>query len=233
MINAIAGAGALLTFPILLALGLPPLSANVTNSIGVVPGSIATAVGFRAELSTQKILLRRLVPLTAVGSLAGGLLLFVLPSRTFGLMAPGLLGIGAALSLAQPFLARRLATVRPSRNTMALMVTTFLTAVYGGYFGSGVGVIFFALLGVFAAETIHRMNAVKTVLQALANGAAGLLFCFIAPVNWPVAITLGFSTAVGGPLGARLSRHIPAAGIRYSIGVIGLAAATTLAFRGI
>jgi uncharacterized membrane protein YfcA len=227
MINAIAGAGALLTFPVLISLGLTPLQANVSNSIAVVPGNISSSFGFRQELRAQKPLLHRVVLPAALGSLAGGALLFVLPERIFTIIVPGLLGLSAVLVLLQPVVTRRL---RPaSVHNGPLVVTTFLAAVYGGYFGTGVGVIFFALLGLFASGTVHERNAVKIVLQGLANGVAGILFCFIAPVNWPVTLVFGLSTAVGGPIGAHLSRKIPAAPLRYAIGTLGLAAAVRFA----
>jgi uncharacterized protein len=227
VINGIAGAGALLTFPVLVALGLSPLQANVSNSIGVVPGNIAASVGFRRELRTQRPLLRKVVLPAAAGSLVGGALLFVLPERIFTFIVPGLLGLGAILTLLQPVVAKKLRAM--SVHSGPPWAATFVTAAYGGYFGVGVGVIFFALLGMFAKGTTHELNAVKTVLQALANGVAGLLFCFIAPVNWPVTIVFGLSTAVAGPIGAHLSRKIPPAPLRYTIGMLGLAAAVKFA----
>ncbi len=227
MINAIAGAGALLTFPVLISLGLTPLQANVSNSIAVVPGNISASFGFRQELRTQKPVLRRVVLPAAAGSILGGALLFVLPERIFTVIVPGLLGLGALLVLLQPVVNRKLKSTAVHSGPLALVI--FVASVYGGYFGTGVGVIFFALLSLFTPGTTHQHNAVKTVLQALANGVAGLLFCFIAPVNWPVTIVFGLSTAVAGPIGARLSRRIPAAPLRYTIGTLGLAAAVKFA----
>jgi uncharacterized protein len=227
VINGIAGAGALLTFPVFLALGLTPLQANVCNSIGVVPGNIGASISFRRELRTQKPLLRKVVPIAAVGSLIGGGLLFVLPERVFTYLVPGLLGLGAILVLLQPVITRKLRSTEAHRGPLRSSV--FATAIYGGYFGTGVGVIFFALLGLFTKGSTHQMNAVKTVLQALANGVAGILFCFIAPVHWPVTLVFGLTTAIAGPIGAYLSRRIPAAPLRYIIGTLGLAAAIRLA----
>jgi uncharacterized membrane protein YfcA len=227
VINGIAGAGALLTFPVFVALGLSPLQANVSNSIGVVPGNIAASVGFRRELRARAPLLRRVILPATAGSLVGGALLFVLPERIFTFLVPGLLGVGAVLTLFQPLVAKKLKTM--SIHNGPLPASIFVAAIYGGYFGVGVGVIFFALLGLFASGTTHELNAVKTVLQALANGVAGLLFCFIAPVNWPVTIVFGLSTMVSGPLGAHLSRKIPPKPLRYVIGTLGLAAAVRFA----
>jgi hypothetical protein len=223
LINGIVGAGALLTFPAFVALGLSPLAANVSNSIGVVPGNVAASITFRRELRVQGPLLRRVVPLAMAGSLLGGVLLFVIPERVFMFIVPGLLGMGAILTLLQPLVVKRVRAATLHKGP--LRTTTFLTATYGGYFGTGVGVIFFGLLGLFAKGTTHELNAVKTVLQGLANGVAGVLFCFIAPVNWPVTLVFGLSTAVAGPLGAHLSRKIPATPLRLAIGTLGLAAA--------
>jgi uncharacterized membrane protein YfcA len=224
VINGIAGAGALLTFPVFVALGLSPMAANVSNSIGVVPGNVAASIGFRRELAVQVPVLRRVVIPAAAGSLLGGALLFVFPEHVFTVLVPGLLGLGAILTLLQPIVAS--GPLRPEAvRSGPLATATFLTAVYGGYFGTGVGVIFFALLGLFAPGTTHELNAVKTVLQGLANGVAGVLFCFIAPVNWPVTLVFGLSTAISGPLGAHLSRKIPATPLRYTIGALGLASA--------
>jgi uncharacterized protein len=138
VINGIAGAGALLTFPVFVALGLTPLQANVCNSIGVVPGNIGASISFRRELRQQRELVRRVVPVAAVGSLLGGGLLFVLPERVFSYVVPGLLGLGAVLVLVQPVVVRWLRRVDGRRGP--LRTSLFFTSVYGGYFGTGVGV---------------------------------------------------------------------------------------------
>lgn len=231
MLNAVAGAGALLTFPLMVGLGLSPLAANVTNCVGVVPGSIAAVVGFRKELRGQGPTLRKVVPPAAIGSVVGAVLLFTLPSKVFDYAAPGLLALGALLVLTQPLLAKRLRTIAPHHNNTALTTSMFANGAYGGYFGAGVGIIFAALLGLLVTIDTHRMNAVKNVLQTVANGVAGLIFCFTAPVNWPAAIVLAATTAIGGPLGARLARHLPATALRSVIGVVGLVTASTLLLR--
>jgi uncharacterized protein len=227
VVNAIAGAGALLTFPVFLAMGMTPLQANVANCIGVVPGNIASTVTFRRELATQKPLLRRLILPAAVGSLIGGLILFALPERVFTYLVPILLGLGAVLVLVQPLVAKRLRRTATHRGPLRSLI--FGTSVYGGYFGTGIGVIFFAVLGLFAKGTAHQLNAVKVVLQGIANGVAGVLFCFIAPVPWPQTVVFGLATMISGPVGAYLSRKIPPAPLRYIIGTLGLVAAVRLA----
>ncbi|ALG12271.1 hypothetical protein AOZ06_40285 [Kibdelosporangium phytohabitans] len=227
VINAIAGAGALLTFPVFLALGLTPLQANVANCIGVVPGNFASTIGFRRELAVQKPLLRRIALPAAIGSLIGGLVLFALPEKVFTYLVPALLGLGALLVLVQPLVAKRLRSAQKHRGPLKSVI--FTTSVYGGYFGTGIGVIFFAVLGLFAKGTTHELNAVKVVLQGIANGVAGVLFCFIAPVPWPETLVFGAATMIAGPVGAYLSRKIPPAPLRYVIGVLGLVAAVRIA----
>ncbi|QUQ68486.1 sulfite exporter TauE/SafE family protein [Kutzneria sp. CA-103260] len=231
MLNAVAGAGAILTFPLMVGLGLSPLAANVTNCVGVVPGSIAATIRLRGDLRGQGRTLRKVVPPAAIGSVLGVILLFTLPSKVFDYAAPGLLALGAVLVLTQPLLAKKLRAVAPHRNKPALTASMLANGAYGGYFGAGVGIIFAALLGLLVTDDAHRMNALKNVLQTVANGVAGLIFCFTAPVNWPAAIVLAATTAIGGPLGARLARHLPATALRSVIGVLGLITASTLMLR--
>ncbi|HLI24578.1 MAG TPA: sulfite exporter TauE/SafE family protein [Acidimicrobiales bacterium] len=230
-VNAIAGAGSLITFPTLVAVGLTPLSANVTNSIGVVPGNLSGTWGFRRELGGQGRRLGLLATPAALGSILGGVLVLILPPHTFALVAPVLLGVGAIITLVQPAISRVVNQSETRRNAAALIGGVFVVAVYGGYFGSGIGVLFIALLTIFVAETLPRLNAFKTVLQALSNGVAGILFAVFAPVNWWLALTLAVSSAAGGPVGARLSLLIPAKWLRLVIGVLGLVAAVLLALR--
>ena len=231
MLNAVAGAGAILTFPLMVGLGLSPLAANVTNCVGVVPGSIAATIRLRKDLRGQWPTLRKVMPPAAIGSVLGVILLFTLPSKVFDYAAPGLLALGAVLVLTQPLLAKKLRSISPHRNKPALTATMLANGAYGGYFGAGVGIIFAALLGLLVTDDTHRMNALKNVLQTVANGVAGLIFCFTAPVNWPAAIVLAVTTAIGGPLGARLARHLPATALRSVIGVLGLITASTLLLR--
>lgn len=222
-VNTLAGAGALLTFPVLVAVGLPPLAANVTNDIGVVPGNVAGVIALRAGLAGQRRLLRVTVPLTVAGSIAGAVLLLMAPARVFEIAAPVLLLAASVLTAVQPKLARL--TRRADRERHGwLRATVAAIAVYGGYFGTGIGVLFVAVLGLFVKEDLGRLGAVKTLLQLLSNGVAGLLFVFVAPVHWPAALILALGTTIGGPVGARLARHISARRLRQVICVIGVAA---------
>jgi uncharacterized membrane protein YfcA len=228
-INTIAGAGSLLTYPVLVAVGLPPLAANVTNDIGVVPGNISGAVGLRANLEGQRPLLRRLVPRVVVGSLVGAVLLLVAPASAFAWAAPPLLLVASALTLAQPALARRSPPGSSRRRPLHAAVDAI--AVYGGYFGTGIGLLFMATLGLFVDEDLHRLNAVKTILQLLANGLAGVLFALVAPVHWYAAAALAGGSLAGGQVGAWVAARIPAAPLRVVVAVIGLAAGLWLLAR--
>lgn len=233
MVNTIAGAGSLVTFPVLVALGLPPLTANVTNSLGVVPGSVTGAMRFGEQLKGAGARLKVVVPLAAVGSLAGGVLLVALPGRGFALVAPALVGVASLLMLLQPMISRHVELDPHASSAHPRLFGSCIvaTAVYGGYFGTGIGVLFFAVLGTFVADTPARLNAVKTVLQGVANGVAGILFAFVAPVNWVVAAVLGVATACGAPVGARLSVRMRPGPLRVVIGCFGIAAAIVLGLR--
>jgi uncharacterized membrane protein YfcA len=210
-VNTLAGAGSLLSFPVLVAVGLSPLAANVTNDIGIVPGNASGVVSLRGDLTGQGPLLRTLLPLTAGGSLTGGTLLLVAPAHVFEVAAPVLL------------------SGRPHAGWMRATIAA--VAVYGGYFGTGIGVLFVAVLGLFLHESIRQLNSVKTLLQLVSNGVAGILFAFVAPVHWTAALVLAVSSSIGAPVGGRLSRVIPAAGLRAVITVVGVGASGYLFWR--
>lgn len=235
-LNAIAGAGSLITFPVLIAFGLSPLVANVSNCIGVTAGNISATIAFRRELSHQWPAIHRMLWSAAIGSIVGGIILLALPSSVFDFIAPLLVAIGAVLTLLQPWLVKRITASRaPSTHRgqgIAFQVFIFLIALYGGYFGSGIGLLFFAVLSLwFVDSSVHELDGVKSVLQGLSNGCAGLLFCFAAPVSWPATIVLLLSGLIGGPIGVVLARRIPAKPLRMGIGVCGLMAAVLIAIR--
>jgi uncharacterized protein len=229
-VNTVAGAGSLLTYPILVGLGLSPLAANVTNDIGVVPGSISGAVGLRRSLRGQQPLLRQLIPRAVIGSLVGAGLLLAAPAVAFAWAAPPLLLVASGLTLAQPYLTRR-AGPGPSTRRRTFHATIDAIAVYGGYFGTGIGLLFMATLGLFVDESTLRLSATKTVLQLLANGVAGVLFAFVAPVHWGDAAALAGGSMVGGQAGAWLAGRIPAGALRATVAVIGLGAGLWLLAR--
>jgi uncharacterized protein len=226
-INVIAGAGSLLTYPLLIALGLPPVAANVSNDIGMVPGNLSGVMGLRGDLTGQRQLLRTLVPRAMVGSVIGAGALLLAPGSAFAWVAPPLLLLASGLTLGQPMLARR--TRRDAQRGRLLHLSVDATSVYGGYFGTGIGLMFMAVLGVFRDETPAQLNAVKTVLQLVANGLAGVVFALVAPVDWPAAAALACGSVAGGQLGARLARHVSASMLRTIVASVGIAAAVWLA----
>jgi len=223
-INTIVGSGSLLTFPTLLAFGYPPVVANVSNTVGLVPGSISGAVGYRRELRGQA---RRVVLFCAVGAaggLTGAVLLLALPATSFERVVPFLV-LGACLLVAlQPRLSRAVADRRSAtarEHPLPLLGGVYLTGIYGGYFGAAQGVILIALLGIFLPDDIQRLNALKNVITAVVNGIAGVVFVLVAPISWLPALLLGAGAIVGGQVGALVGRRLPPTALRGIIVVVG------------
>jgi uncharacterized membrane protein YfcA len=221
----------LITFATLLAIGYAPVTANVSNTIGLVFGGASGALGYRRELGGQ----RRRVVLLGMGSLAGGItgavLLLTLPSSVFDAVVPVLILVACALVVVQPRLSRFVVARRRKvveHGGAVLWLGIFLTGVYGGYFGAAQGVILLALLGIFIAEHVQHLNAAKNVLALAANGVAALLFVFVADVAWDVAVLIALGSIVGGQIGAHVGRRLPATWLRVLIVVVGLVAAIRL-----
>ncbi len=239
-INTIAGSGSLLTFPTLLALGIPARTANMSNTVGLVPGSLSGVVGYRRELVGQGRRLAVLAPAAAVGGIVGGLLLLVLPASAFEVVVPFLVALSVALLAAQPrlqrwLLERRGAAGQTSDGTAAdqhhgalLVGSIGLVAVYGGYFGAAQGVIFVAVLGVFLVDSLQRINATKNLLALIANLVAALLFVTRGGIAWEVSGLIAIGSIAGGQLGAHFGRRIPADTLRLLIMAVGTAAAARL-----
>ena len=205
-INTIVGSGSLITFPTLLAFGYPPVVANVSNTVGLVPGSISGAVGYRPELAGQRQEVTRLGVVAAAGGLSGAVLLLALPPTSFQRIVPYLVLLAVVLVLIGPSISRRMAAHRAAggRSTRpALFVLIYLTSVYGGYFGAGQGVLFVGVLGIFLSESLQRINALKNALTVLVNGVAALLFIAVAPVAWGPVVLLAIGSIVGGQVGAK------------------------------
>lgn len=228
-INVIVGSGSLLTFPTLLALGYPPVVANVSNTVGLVPGSASGVYGYRRELSGQRGRAIRLGLASAVGALIGGLLLLTLPAAAFEVIVPALIGVACVLVVVQPRLSawvggRR----RHPHGGPWLFVTVLLSGVYGGYFGAAQGVVLLALLGIFLNENLQRVNAVKNVLAGVVNGTAALLFVLVAHVEWWAVLCIAAGSTLGGLLGASIGRRLPPVVLRVLIVVVGIAAIVKL-----
>ena len=237
-INTVVGSGTLITFPVLLALGVPPVVANVSNTIGLAPGSFAGAWAMRPELRGQRSRILRLGPLSLVGGIIGAVLLLLLPASAFAAIVPVLIAIGCVLVLLQPVLSRRVAARRerldaeggkPRRGGAAVLGAGVLgTGVYGGYFGAAQGVLLIGILGIGLDEPLPRINALKNVLAMLVNGVAGIVFIIVSDVNWPVAVAIGVGAVLGAQLGAKVGRRLPPTVYRVIIVAVGVAAIVNL-----
>lgn len=237
-VNTVVGSGTLLTFPVLLAVGLPPVTANVSNALGLVPGSVSGAVGYRRELAGQRRRVLRLGAAALLGALAGATLLVTLPSDAFDMVVPVLVAVALILVVAQPRLARAVQRRRERAGTTAhpdgglpLQAGLLLSSAYGGYFGAAQGVIYLALMGLLLDEDLQRTNAVKNILGAIVNGTAAVFFLFVAHFDWTAVLLIAVGSTAGGQLGARIGRRLPPTVLRAVIVVVGIAAIVQLLLR--
>ncbi|MFI0354435.1 sulfite exporter TauE/SafE family protein [Actinomadura sp. 9N407] len=238
-INAIVGSGSLITFPTLLALGYPPVVANVSNNVGLVSGNLSGAYGYRRELKGQRGRLLRLGSASLIGALAGGLLLLSLPPEAFDIIVPGLIMIALVLVVVQPRLqgwlqARRegMERHRPDGGP-ALWLGVLATGVYGGYFGAAQGIVLIAILGLALDDDLQRLNGAKNAMAAVVNGTAALLFIAMwllsdTVIDWWVVLLIAVGSTIGGLLGAKVGRRIPPLVLRGVIVVVGVAAIVQL-----
>jgi uncharacterized membrane protein YfcA len=226
-INTVVGSGTLFTFPVLLAFGYSPVVANVSNTVGLVPGSVSGAVGYRRELADQG---RRLVPLTAAsisGGILGAILLLSLPASAFQAIVPVFIAIALIMIVLQPRLSGVLERHRAAGRVHAGPVATvgvFAGGVYGGYFGAAQGILVLAILSLALDEDLQRINAVKVVLTGLVNLVSGIVFIFAAHVAWGPAGLIAGGSVLGGVIGARTGRRLPPTALRALIVVVGIAA---------
>jgi uncharacterized membrane protein YfcA len=232
-INTVVGSGTLITFPTLLAFGVPPVTANVSNTIGLVPGSVSGVIGYRRELEGQRSRILRIGVASLVGGVLGGVLLLVLPDDAFSAIVPVLVGLGILLVVFQKRItawveARHGQPGAPVRNptTGAWWVWPAVlgAGVYGGYFGAAQGVLLMGIMGVGIAESMQRLNALKNVLAAIVNAVAGLLFALVADVDWKIVALIGVGSVIGGQIGATVGRRLPGPVLRGTIVVVGLVA---------
>lgn len=234
-INTMVGSGTLITFPVLLAVGLPPVTANVSNSLGLVPGSLSGAIGYRRELRGQRSRVLRLGGAALAGGLIGAALLIGLPAEAFRMIVPALIGLALVLVVAQPRLSRAVRRRRERNGTAAhpdggcaLLVLLLLASAYGGYFGAAQGVLYLSVMGLLLSEDLQRINAVKNVLALLVNGVAAVFFLFVADFDWTAVLLVAAGSAVGGLLGARIGRALSPVLLRAVIVAVGLAAIVQL-----
>lgn len=229
-INTVVGSGTLITFPTLLAFGVPPVTANVSNTLGLVPGSVSGAIGYRADLAGQRDRILGLVAATGIGAAIGATLLLVLPSSAFKAIVPALIILGLVLVLLGPRLSERAA----ARATAAGWETApdagwvppavLGAGIYGGYFGAAQGVIVLGILGAGVHQTLQTNNAVKNVVVACSNALAAVIFIFAGHMDWVIVALLAVGAAIGGQVGATVGRRLHPNVLRALIVVVGVTA---------
>jgi uncharacterized membrane protein YfcA len=241
-INAVVGSGTLVTFPVLLAVGLPPVTATISNSLGLVPGNLAGSLGYRRELTGQRWLLLRLLPASVLGALTGAFLLLHLPASSFEAIVPVLVGLAVVLVAVQPLVSRALARRRaddevPGRigagRLAALFAGAYATGSYGGYFAASQGVLQIGVFGLLLRESLQRLNAIKNVLTLAVNGVAAGAYVVVATdrVDWRAAGLVAAGSLLGGYVGARFGRRLPPAVLRTAIVALGCVAIAVLLTR--
>jgi uncharacterized membrane protein YfcA len=225
-VNTIVGSGTLITFPTLLAVGYSPVLANVSNTVGLAPGSVSGAWGYRAELRGQRRRLQTLGVASLLGGVTGGALLLTLPEGAFRAIVPVLIALSCVLVLIQPWLTARVSALgrHPEHGGPPLFLGVYLAGVYGGYFGAAQGVLLIALLGLFLDEHLQRVNAAKNVLAGLVNGVAALFFIVVSDVAWQAAALIAVGSVVGAQIGARVGRRIPSRTLRGLVALVGVVA---------
>jgi uncharacterized membrane protein YfcA len=226
-VNTVVGSGTLITFPVLLAFGYTPVTANVSNTIGLVPGSLSGAVGYRRELAGQRPRAIRFGVASVLGGATGAVLLLILPASAFKTIVPVFIAVALVLVILQPRINRLLASgAVGSWHERGILppLAVYATGIYGGYFGAAQGIMLLAILGAALPQSLQRTNALKNVLAALVNGVAGFYFVFAAHVAWaPVAI-IAASSIAGGQLGAHYGRRLSPGGLRGLIVLVGTTA---------
>jgi len=230
-INTLVGSGTLITFPVLLAWGFAPVTANVSNTIGLVPGSVSGAIGYRRELAGQSQRVIRLGAMSVLGGVTGAVLLLLLPASAFKEIVPAFIVLALALIVLQPRLNRWLLRREidlDGRGRHLVPLAVYATGVYGGYFGAAQGIMLLGILGLALAQDLQRTNALKNVLAGLVNGVAGVYFMLAAHVEWAPAGLIAGASVIGAQLGARYGRRLPPAALRAVIVAVGVFAIVRL-----
>jgi uncharacterized membrane protein YfcA len=237
-INSVVGSGTLITFPVLLATGLPPVTATVSNALGLIPGSISGAIGYRKELQGQGRRVLKLCAGALVGGLAGATLLLTLPSTAFERIVPTLVGLALVLVVLQPVISKKMRARRERAKGSArrdggplLLLGLTLASVYGGYFAAAQGIIYMSLMGMLLDEPMQRLNGIKNVLAAVVNSVAALFFLFAAHFDWTAVILIAVGSALGGLTGSAVGRRFSPAALRALIVTVGTAALVQLVLR--
>ncbi len=229
-VNAVAGGGSLISFPALLAVGYPSVPANVTNNVALLPGYLGGSLAYRDELRGQGGRARRLGGVSVAGGLLGAVLLDHSPPGLFEAIVPFLILFSCALLLAQPAAARALQGRDGSGRPTAVLACSFLAAVYGGYFGAGLGIMLLAVLGAFLPDDLQRLNALKGLLSLLISAVAVVYFALFGPVAWSAAAVMAATSLAGGQLGVKVARRLSPVVLRWVVVVFGVAVALVLLF---
>jgi uncharacterized membrane protein YfcA len=230
-INTVVGSGTLVTFPVLLGIGYAPVTANVSNTIGLVPGGISGTIGYRRELAGQRERTLRFALASVAGGATGAVLLLVLPAAAFRAIVPVFIAIALISIVLQPRLDRVLAARRPPahrQGTGWARLGVYVTGVYGGYFGAAQGILLLAILGLALPDDLQRVNALKNVLATLCNLVAAVVFVAVADVAWGPAALIAGGSIIGAQLGARYGRRLPPDALRAVIVIVGIAAIVQL-----
>jgi uncharacterized protein len=230
-INTVVGSGTLITFPVLIALGYPPVTANVSNTVGLVPGSATGALGYRSELQGQRDRARMLACASVIGAGIGAALLLILPASAFDAIVPAFIALALVAIIAQPRLMTMLGSRRRAEHLPPGPLTLLavgLSGVYGGYFGAAQGIMLIAILSLAFDEQLQRVNALKVVLAGLVNFVAGVIFVLAANVAWGAAGLIALGAMFGGVIGARWGRRLPPNALRGVVVLVGVVAIVRL-----
>ncbi|MEA2190134.1 MAG: uncharacterized protein QOI73_255 [Solirubrobacteraceae bacterium] len=227
-VNAVAGGGSLISFPALLAAGYGPITANVTNSIALLPGYLGGSLAYRRELAVQGERIRALALTSALGAAAGAALLLVSPASLFQAIVPWLILASCLLLALQPRAAALARRSHRARSPLVLHGSIFVATLYGGYFGAGLGIVLLALLGVLLPDELQRLNALKGVLSLLVALVSAVGFALFGPIAWDAALIVGGACMLGGVAGVRVARRLRASLLRAIVVVFGVAVAIAL-----
>lgn len=225
--STVASIASVVSYPALLALGLPPLTANVTNTMSLVLTGAGSVLGSRPELAGQRDRVLRLGLVTALGGAAGAAVLLLAPASTFGMVVPVLIGGASVLLLAQPMI-RGLSPRPGAERSWRGLGGVLGAAAYIGYFGAAGGVLMIAVLSTMISESLIRVNALKNAILGAANAVAAAIFAVFAPVHWAFVPPLAAGFLIGGFTGPRLARRLPVSGLRVLVALCGLALAVKL-----
>jgi uncharacterized membrane protein YfcA len=222
--NTIVGSGTLVTFPTLLGFGYDPVVANMSNNVGLVPGSVAGAIGYRGELEGQRERVLRMAVASFLGGLTGAVLLLTLPRSAFNAIVPFFIGVALVLVVVQPRVSRWVAARRdeaPEHAGVLGLAGVYLAGIYGGYFGAAQGIIIMAILGLALHEALQRLNGIKNILAGINNAVAAGVFIVFGQIAWGPVVLIALGATVGGVVGARVGRRLPPWGLRLVIIAVG------------